>query len=191
MKDKTSQILSVVSLVLLPFIPNDILRYIMLVFVPISFTAYHLYDNTPHRWVAKLDTSMEEVGAAFDIAVAECGRDPRFLCETGLKLTEINYTLSTLRARKISMKYIPWKAYPYELITIAWSINDCRRNMEDLRSSILLALEELRQQMFKEDIDHRLATLANVFPPARGQQSLTQRRSWTRIIRPTNEQPCV
>ncbi|KAJ7026533.1 hypothetical protein C8F04DRAFT_1238543 [Mycena alexandri] len=188
MKDKASQILSVVSLVLLPFIPNNIQRYIMLVFVPISFTAYHLHNNMPHRWVEKLDTSMEEIDTVFDTAMTECARDPHFLCETGLKLTETNYTLSTLRARTIGMKYISWKVYSLPVHHHRLAINDCRRDMEDLRSTILLALEHARQQVFQEDIAHRKTTLATAFPGALWQQSLTQRRSWTRIRSPSNEQ---
>ncbi|KAJ7026536.1 hypothetical protein C8F04DRAFT_1124903 [Mycena alexandri] len=123
--------------------------------------------------------------------MTECARDPHFLCETGLKLTETNYTLSTLRARTIGMKYIPWKAYPYQLITIGWALYDCRRDMEDLRSSILLALEFSRQQIFREDIEHRLGTLASAFHPGCEQSLTTQRRSWTRMIRPVNEQTFV
>ncbi|KAJ7031558.1 hypothetical protein C8F04DRAFT_1397086 [Mycena alexandri] len=184
MHDITSQILSLASVVLIPFIPNDILRNMMLALVPLFFVGRLFHHNTPHRCIERLDASMEDIARLFNRAVEECTRDPRFICETGLKLTEresfifffsivvdgtpfrIKYALSTLCARTISTKYIPWKIYPYQFITIAWAINDCRRDMEELRSSILLALEHARQQVFQEDIVHRKTTLATVFPGA-------------------------
>ncbi|KAJ7031561.1 hypothetical protein C8F04DRAFT_1109746 [Mycena alexandri] len=188
MEDITYQGLSFASMVLVPFIPNVILRYIMLAFAPLLFVARLVHHNMPHRQVERLGSSVEDVVQLFSKAVDECARDPRFLCETGLKLTEINYALSTLRARTISLEYIAWKAYPYHLIAIGSGIDGCRRDMENLRSSILLAVERARQQVFQEDIDHRRATLTNAFPGALWQQSLTQRQSWRRIRCPSGEQ---
>ncbi|KAJ7757127.1 hypothetical protein B0H16DRAFT_1721584 [Mycena metata] len=151
-------------MVLIPFIPNDVLRCVMLALVPLLFVVRLVHDNTPHNWVERLDASMEDITRLFSKAAEECARDPRFVCETGLKLTEINYALSTLRARTISTKDIPWKIYTYHLIAIGWGINGCRRDMENLRSSILLALKRARQQSLREDIEHRKATLAIAFP---------------------------
>ncbi|KAF8178118.1 hypothetical protein K438DRAFT_1844589 [Mycena galopus ATCC 62051] len=76
----------------------------------------------------------------------------------------MNYAVSTLRSRVINMKYTPWKVYPNYLRAIASSIKECRREIEELRSTILLALECARQQRYSEDIQHRMATLASAFP---------------------------
>ncbi|KAJ7905118.1 hypothetical protein B0H13DRAFT_2334203 [Mycena leptocephala] len=167
MKEITSQILSLVSVVVIPFIPNDSLRSVALVLAPLFFAAYLAYHNTPNRQVARLDASMKDINALFEMTVHECGRDPRFVYEAGLKLTEINYAVSALRTRSISMKYISWKMYPYHLKGIASSIERCRREMEELRSSILLALEYARQQKYRADIDRRMAILASTFTPGR------------------------
>ncbi|KAJ7031551.1 hypothetical protein C8F04DRAFT_1262662 [Mycena alexandri] len=166
MKDITSQILYFASVVLIPFIPNDILRSIMFALVPLVFTACLVHHNTPHRWVERLDASMKEVNDHWKKAIEDCARDPRFIHETNLKLSEIKYALSTLRTRTISMQFIPWRIYPYYIITIGWAINRCRRDMERVRSSILLALERGRQQVFQQDIDQKKATLVSAFPGA-------------------------
>jgi hypothetical protein len=88
MKEITSQVLSLVSVVVIPFIPNDSLRSVILVLTPLFFAAYLAYHNTPNRQVARLDASIKDINALFETAVNECGRDPRFVYEAGLKLTE-------------------------------------------------------------------------------------------------------
>ncbi|KAF7342067.1 hypothetical protein MVEN_01794000 [Mycena venus] len=164
MKEVTSQLLSLASMVLIPFIPNDTLRYIMIVFAPLSFAGHLAYHNTPDRRVARLDVCVKELNALFDTAAKECARDPRFMYEGGLKLAETNYAMSTLRSRAISIQYIPWKIYPYHLRAIMSSIEECRRKMEELQTLILLALEFARQQKYREDIEQRISALESVFP---------------------------
>jgi hypothetical protein len=78
------------------------------------------------------------------------------------------------------MQYMSWKGYAYRLRAVASSIEECRRELEELRSSVLasyklegdleltsqiqLALECARQQRYQEDIDRRTATLDSAFP---------------------------
>ncbi|KAJ6588548.1 hypothetical protein B0H19DRAFT_1367136 [Mycena capillaripes] len=163
MEQTTSQVLSLIYMVLIPFIPNDSLRYVMLVLAPFSFVVYLVYHNTPSRQVARLDASVKEINALVETAMKECKRDPRFVYETELKLIETKYNVSTLRTRAIGMKYISWNVYPYHLKGIASSIEQCRREMEDSHSSILLALELARQQKYREEIGQKMATLASNF----------------------------
>ncbi|KAJ7165057.1 hypothetical protein C8R46DRAFT_1220196 [Mycena filopes] len=164
MKGLTSQVLSLASMILIPFIPNDILRDIMLVLAPLFLTAHLVHQNTPLRWVETLEVSAADMNSLWGMAEDECSRDPLFVYKTGLKLTEIGLALSTLRTRTFDMKRTPWTECPYQIITITRAINECRRDMDDLRSSILLALEISRQETFREDISRRRATLASAFP---------------------------
>ncbi|KAJ7120949.1 hypothetical protein C8R44DRAFT_787047 [Mycena epipterygia] len=141
-----SPILSLVSVVLVPFIPNNTLRYIALVIVPFWFIAYLVYHNTPSAQLAGLDTAIKELNKLLSTVVNECARNPRFIYEAGLKLADRQdkACVSGLRTRIISMKFTTWKAYPYHL----------RR---------ILALEWVRQQKFQEDINQRKATLEIIF----------------------------
>ncbi|KAF7366429.1 hypothetical protein MSAN_00899800 [Mycena sanguinolenta] len=186
MKDNTSQLLSLFSIAVIPFIPNNSLRYITVISTVLTLAAYLVYTNTPNRQVGWLDASVKELNALFDQAANECIRDPRFVYEAGLKLSEINYELSTLRSRVMSMGYTPWRPYLYHLRAIASSIQECRLEIEELRSSVLFALERARQQWYREDIDRRLATLARAFPEGSSHQSFAEGRR--RISLPTNEQ---
>ncbi|KAJ7792265.1 hypothetical protein B0H14DRAFT_3890084 [Mycena olivaceomarginata] len=142
----TSQVFSLLSLILIPFIPNSTLRYIAVVLASISLVAYLVYHNTPTRQVDRLDAAAKEVNTLF---------------ETGLKLTEYDphigtgaladYIQAELRGvdpafTTLSMRPMSWKGYAYRLRAITSSIEEWRRELEELRSSILLALECARQQ---------------------------------------------
>ncbi|KAJ7789935.1 hypothetical protein B0H14DRAFT_3891499 [Mycena olivaceomarginata] len=164
-----SQILSLLSLVLIPFISSasSTLQYIAVVLTStISLAAYLAYYNTPTRQVGRLDAAAKEVNALFKVATGECVADPRFVYEAGLRLSEMNYTVSTLRLRTIGMKYMSWKGYAHHLRAIVSPIKECRRELEELRSSVLLALECARQQRYREDINRRTATLDSAFSGA-------------------------
>jgi hypothetical protein len=90
-----SQVLSLLSLILIPFIPDSTLRYIAVVLASVSLVAYLVYHNTPTRQVGRLDTAAKEVNALFEMATAECVADPRFVYEAGLKLTEYDPHIGT------------------------------------------------------------------------------------------------
>ncbi|KAJ7789942.1 hypothetical protein B0H14DRAFT_3891502 [Mycena olivaceomarginata] len=158
----TSQVLSLLSLILIPFIPNSTLRYLAVVLASVSLVAYLSTTTSPRA--------------------NECVADPRFVYEAGLKLTELNYAVSTLRSRTLSMRSMSWRDYAYRLRAIASSIEECRRELEELRSSVLLALECARQQRYREDIDCRTATLDSAFSG----ESSQQRRYRTSL--PMNDQ---
>jgi hypothetical protein len=88
MKELTSQVLSLLSVILIPFISNSILRYLAVVLASLSLVAYLVHHNIPTRQVDRLDAAAKEVNALFEAATAECVADPRFVHEAGLKLTE-------------------------------------------------------------------------------------------------------
>ncbi|KAJ7326258.1 hypothetical protein DFH08DRAFT_940957 [Mycena albidolilacea] len=91
----TSQIISLLSLILIPFIPNSTLRYIAVVLASISLAAYLVYHNAPTHQASRLDAAAKEVNTLFEVATAECIRDPRFVYEAGLKLTEYDPRICT------------------------------------------------------------------------------------------------
>ncbi|KAJ7846093.1 hypothetical protein B0H14DRAFT_2773425, partial [Mycena olivaceomarginata] len=78
-----SQVLSLLSLILIPFIPNSTLRYIAVVLASVSLVAYLVYHNTPTRQVGRLDAAAKEVNTLFEAATGECIADPRFVHEAG------------------------------------------------------------------------------------------------------------
>ncbi|KAJ7326237.1 hypothetical protein DFH08DRAFT_335255 [Mycena albidolilacea] len=84
----TTQVLSLLSLVLIPFIPSSTLQYIAVVLTSISLAVYLAYHNTPTRQVGRLDAATKEVNTLFEVATRECAADPRFVYEAGLKLAE-------------------------------------------------------------------------------------------------------
>jgi hypothetical protein len=81
-----SQLLSLAPVALIPFIPNDALRYIALGITSIAVAVYLLRHNTLSSRVGRVEASMQEMEELFNLATAECGRNPYFLADAGLKL---------------------------------------------------------------------------------------------------------
>jgi hypothetical protein len=81
-----SQLLSLAPVALIPFIPNDALRYIALGITSIAIVMYLLRHNTLSSRVGRVEASMLEMEELFNLATAECGRNPYFLADAGLKL---------------------------------------------------------------------------------------------------------
>ncbi|KAJ6591219.1 hypothetical protein DFH09DRAFT_1358574 [Mycena vulgaris] len=163
MRDTISPILSLCSMVLIPFIPNNIMRYVALVLALLFSAVYLVFHSCPTSQVVRLDAFIKEIDVLFNIAVNECTRDPQFIYEAGLKLVELKYAVSSLRTGIISTKYIPWKKYLHHLVRLASSITECWREMNDLRVAVTLALEFARRQKFEDDIKHRTATIVRNF----------------------------
>ncbi|KAJ6591201.1 hypothetical protein DFH09DRAFT_1306826 [Mycena vulgaris] len=184
MENIISQILSLCFMVLIQFIPNNSMRYIALVLVLLFSAGYLACHNCPTRQLAHLDAFIKELNALFTMARNECTGDLRFMSEADLKLAELNYTVSSLRTRTISTKYIPWKNYPHRLVRLTSSITECRCEMNDLRAAITLALEFARRQRLEDDIKHRTAAIVSTFPE--GRRALRMRASG--MDRPANDQ---
>ncbi|KAJ7777942.1 hypothetical protein DFH07DRAFT_936549 [Mycena maculata] len=155
--------LPLVSAVLIPFIPNNILRYATLVVAMVAFVGHFVYHNSPTYQVDTLETSIKNIEVLFDMVVNECAKDPWFVYEAGLKLAQSKYSVSSLHTRTVGTKDISWKMYPHHMRGLALSIKECRREMKDFRSSLLLGLEAARQLKYEEDINHRMAILEQTF----------------------------
>ncbi|KAJ6588524.1 hypothetical protein B0H19DRAFT_1099823 [Mycena capillaripes] len=81
-----SQLLSLAPVALIPFIPNDALRYITLGVTFVAFAAYFLRQNTLSSRVDRVEASLWDLEELFTMALEECGREPYLLAEAGLKL---------------------------------------------------------------------------------------------------------
>ncbi|KAJ7290990.1 hypothetical protein C8J57DRAFT_1586296 [Mycena rebaudengoi] len=143
MDNLTSQLLSFALIALTTFIPNEPLRYIVLASTLLFLGGYAVFANNLGSQVARCETFMQEIEALFITVTKECARDLHFITEVGLQLT----------------LEIAWRAYPLHLRIILLSITECRRNFEELRSSMQVALERARQQAYIEDINRRRRAL--------------------------------
>ncbi|KAJ7701852.1 hypothetical protein B0H17DRAFT_1128071 [Mycena rosella] len=159
-----SQHLTLTLTVLIQLIPNNTMRYIALVFASLSFAIYLILHKSPTCQVAGLDISIKHTEELFRTAVDECTRDPRFIFEAGLKLTEAKYVISSLHTKTINTKYGTWRMYPYHLTRLVLSIRKCQQEMKALWSAIVLELECARQENFQEDIKQKVASIARAFP---------------------------
>ncbi|KAJ6547887.1 hypothetical protein B0H10DRAFT_1312245 [Mycena sp. CBHHK59/15] len=138
MNDFLSQLLSLGPVTLIPFIPNDALRYTTFGLTSLSLTVYVVHCNTPGSQVGSIEATLEEIEELFLAATTECTRDPRFIAEAGLKLATARYAVSVLRGGTMAAQDVTWKKYLHHLKSLMLGIKECRREMRDLRLSILV-----------------------------------------------------
>ncbi|KAJ6618710.1 hypothetical protein B0H10DRAFT_2433785 [Mycena sp. CBHHK59/15] len=166
MNDFLSQLLSLGPVTLIPFIPNDALRYTTFGLTSLSLTVYVVHCNTPGSQVGSIEATLEEIEELFLAATTECTRDPRFIAEAGLKLATARYAVSVLRGGTMAAQDVTWKKYLHHLKSLMLGIKECRREMRELRLSLLRALESARQQKYMEDISHRRMVIDRAFQAA-------------------------
>ncbi|KAJ7628681.1 hypothetical protein FB45DRAFT_1079875 [Roridomyces roridus] len=155
--------LPLVSAAIIPFIPNNILRYAALAIAILAFGGNLAYSAAPGYQVAALEKAVKSVEEIFDIAADECVGNPRFIYEAGLKLVGIKRALSILRIRTIDARTLPWIKYLQQLRNLSSSITQCRREAEDFQSSVQLEIELTRQQRYEDDMRLKKATLDRMF----------------------------
>ncbi|KAJ7628618.1 hypothetical protein FB45DRAFT_1059345 [Roridomyces roridus] len=156
-------VLPLASAAFIPFIPNDVLRNTALAIAVLTLVGHLLHRTSPKRQIDALDKVVQNVEEIFDMATKECSTDPRFIHTTGLKLAEIKYAVSSLRTKTIDGENISWKEYYQYRRGLARLVKQCRGELQDLQSSMLITLECARRDKYKEDINSRKATLNRMF----------------------------
>ncbi|KAJ7628683.1 hypothetical protein FB45DRAFT_42724 [Roridomyces roridus] len=172
--------LPLVSAAIIPFIPNNILRYAALTIAVLAFIGSLVYSAAPGHQVAALEKAVKSVEEMFNIATEECVGNPRFIYEAELKLvgcvsliifgdgwlnetSRVKRALSILRITTIDAKILPWIKYLQQLRHLLSSITLCRHEVENLQSMIQLEIELTRQQRYEEDMRVKKATLDRMF----------------------------
>ncbi|KAJ7290952.1 hypothetical protein C8J57DRAFT_1491477 [Mycena rebaudengoi] len=163
MNEITSQVLSIGLVTLAAFIPNDTLRYTVLVVTSLAISAYLVHHSTPCAQVKKAETSLKGIEALFSAVMKECVSDPRFIAEKGLRLATAKLSVSLLRTRLMVTKNITWKEYPSYLKNILLSIEECRREVGQSRSSMLVRHESLIRF---PALNPNILVRPRVYPPA-------------------------
>ncbi|KAJ7847650.1 hypothetical protein B0H13DRAFT_1907221 [Mycena leptocephala] len=161
-------ILQLLPLALTPLaalVPNVVQRCIILAFVAFYFGVFVVLPNLrlPSVRLKKLEQYIEETMKIHAIAVQELERNPRFISETSLKLAHIKLSESVLRTKMLGGKDIIWKKYVQHLRGLLFHIGECQRDVQDIRTSILMVLECNRQRRYTEDIAQRRSTLDTTF----------------------------
>ncbi|KAJ6511465.1 hypothetical protein C8R47DRAFT_1095167 [Mycena vitilis] len=155
-------ILQLLPLALTPLaalVPNDIQRCVILTLAALYFCGLVVRLNLPGVKLEKLEQCIEETVKIHVIAVQELDKDPRFVVEANLKLAQIKFAESVLRTTRLGGKDITWGRYVQHLRGLSFHIGECQRDVEDIRMSLLMALESNRQRRYTADIALRRSTL--------------------------------
>ncbi|KAJ7792252.1 hypothetical protein B0H14DRAFT_2932011 [Mycena olivaceomarginata] len=150
MPDLTVQLLPLALTPLAAVVPNGIQRWVILTLAALYFGGI-------------CQQYIDETVKVHAIAVQELEKDPRFVTETSLRVARIKLSESILRTKTLSGKDVAWKKYAQHLRGLSFHVDECQKDVQEIRIAILMTLECNRQQRFTEDIAQRRAILDKAF----------------------------
>ncbi|KAJ7290942.1 hypothetical protein C8J57DRAFT_1270877 [Mycena rebaudengoi] len=112
----------------------------------------------------QLGEHIQDIAKIHSIAVQDLEHNPHFTTESGLRIRQIKLSESVLRSKTLSAKDIKWKVYPQYFKCLWCNIEECHRQVRDIRTSMLLEMEANYQRKYTMDILQRKATLETMFP---------------------------
>ncbi|KAF7342069.1 hypothetical protein MVEN_01794200 [Mycena venus] len=163
MPDLLVQLLPLALTPLAALVPNGIQRCVILAFAALYFGGFVVLPNLPSVRFKKLEQFIDETVKIHATAIRELDKNPRFVTESSLRVAQIQLSESILRTRILSCKDIAWKKYVQHLRSLSMQIGVCHRDVKEIRTSLLMALECNRQRRYTEDIAQRRTTLDTAF----------------------------
>ncbi|KAF7342076.1 hypothetical protein MVEN_01794900 [Mycena venus] len=163
MPDLIFQLLPLVLTPLAALVPNGIQRWIILAFAVLYFAGFIVLPNLPGTRLKKLEKCIGETVKIHATAIRELDNYPHFVTDTSLRVARIKLSESILRTRMLGGRNIAWKKYAQHLRDLSFHISECQRDVQEIRTSILMALECDRQRRYTEDIAQRRRTLDTAF----------------------------
>ncbi|KAJ6591139.1 hypothetical protein DFH09DRAFT_1138714 [Mycena vulgaris] len=162
MNEILSQGFSLVAFALISFIPDVVWRYTAILLATLSLAAYFVHRHLPSSYLDRCEASLNDIDERLTKAVKECVGDPRFVAEAALRVTMLEHAISVLKI--MNLKNTTWKQYPRHVRSLWREVFECQREMKELRTAILSALESALQDKHAYEIGQREAILASTFP---------------------------
>ncbi|KAJ7347873.1 hypothetical protein DFH08DRAFT_960262 [Mycena albidolilacea] len=154
MCDNPSTIRSALLFWMLSFVPSNILPYITLGVASISLVVYYVQLNLPSL---KLNRLKNTIGMTEDIitrAKADCGmRDHLLLVEGEIRLLRVKLSTSRIHSRLLETHSVCWITYLQNMITISRNLAMSERELQDIRTSLLLLIEGPHQHKLGQTIN--------------------------------------
>ncbi|KAJ7701152.1 hypothetical protein B0H17DRAFT_1195438 [Mycena rosella] len=125
-----SQFQSSILLGALSLIPNDALRYTLLV-IAVCLALFYVYH------LERPSTQLS------------CLEDVLSLAQEGMQLSRVQRLASRIRTRLLETESFTWKEYRL----CSRNISDCTKNVKQIRTAIQLIVEAEHQRKYTEDIN--------------------------------------
>ncbi|KAJ7921295.1 hypothetical protein B0H13DRAFT_1866897 [Mycena leptocephala] len=157
MGDNVAQLLPSMFIGSLSLIPNDTLRYSVLLTAGLGLI-YVLHLERPSVQLRQLDDTINKTEEIIQNAKALCSRDLLRLIAEGVRLLEIQRSASIIQCRILETNTFTWKKYRLLSRVIA----DCTKGVKKIRITVQLIVEAERQRKFTDDINATEAFLRSV-----------------------------
>ncbi|KAJ7141468.1 hypothetical protein C8R44DRAFT_867088 [Mycena epipterygia] len=147
----------------LSLIPNDALRYTLLVITTCLTLIYVIHLKRPSTQLHQLEDMIKRTDVIIRDATSYCARDLFHLAEKGVRLLEVKRSASMIHCRVLeaNSNTLTWKKYQ----AFSRDIAECAKMVENIQTAVQLIVEAERQRKFTEDINETETILTSVRSP--------------------------
>ncbi|KAJ7361344.1 hypothetical protein DFH08DRAFT_371318 [Mycena albidolilacea] len=158
-----THLLSTTLLALLSYTGNNIVRYVVLLFLVFYAGVFIVQPLLPSARMLKLENIMAETADILQSANEEHMLSSRkFNLEVQLRLSRVNLTKSTLRARILEFELsYPAQEYLHIVGDLSAEIERCKREVKQIQIDILTAMESERQVLYNANIEEMIVVLSS------------------------------
>ncbi|KAJ6583943.1 hypothetical protein DFH09DRAFT_1075560 [Mycena vulgaris] len=157
-----SQLPSSILLGTLSLIPNDTLRYTLLVIFNCLALLYVIHLKRPSTQLRQLEDMVNKTEDMIQDAKLHCARDILSLTGERVRLLEVKRSASMIQCRMLETNTLTWKKYRL----LSRDIAECAKNVKKIRTAVQLIVEAERQRKYTEDINDT-KTVLNIRYPGR------------------------
>ncbi|KAJ7490463.1 hypothetical protein FB451DRAFT_1552179, partial [Mycena latifolia] len=156
-----SQLQSSMLLGALSLIPNNALRYTLLVISACLALLYAVHLKRPSDKLRQLEDIVQKTEEIIRDAKLYCARDFLSLAEMGVRLLEVKRSASMIKCRLLETTTLTWKKYRL----FSRDISDCVKIVMNIQTTVELIVEAELQRRYTDDINETEIILrANVRP---------------------------
>ncbi|KAJ7607558.1 hypothetical protein FB45DRAFT_947911 [Roridomyces roridus] len=147
-------------------LPQAVLSYTGISIVLALAIFYMAYRQIPSEKLARLTSQMGVDEKLLDEAKTRCPRTMRGLLELEERLLQVKRTASEVKIRLLKAEEEEvWKDYLQTIREVMQTISDCRIDMKEIRTDILVIMEEETQRKLSEGVNKTRVTLATIYTP--------------------------
>ncbi|KAJ7133596.1 hypothetical protein C8R44DRAFT_730723 [Mycena epipterygia] len=157
-----SQLQSSILLATLSLIPNDALRYTLLLVTACLTLLYVIQFKRPSSQLRQLENTVKQTEEIIGDAKLYCPRDLLSLAEEGVRLLKVKRSASMIQCRMLEVDTLTWKKYR----VLSRDIADCSNSIKKIQIAVQLILEAERQHKFTQGINETEPILAGARSPA-------------------------
>ncbi|KAJ7353182.1 hypothetical protein DFH08DRAFT_956263 [Mycena albidolilacea] len=162
----------------LALVAGNAFSYTLLGLGAASFAVYAANHQTPWYKLGRVQDTIIAIEKIQPYAEANCARDQVKWLEYGKRLLDAKLSASKIQTRLLEARSVKtWGEYLEKVKEILQSIDECAKEVKDIQTSILLAIEAERQRQLCEGIKEVRETIDATICFSMGhERTLTLRR---------------